>query len=128
MFVSSPLYSNEFTYHCDSEDELTSNVFNINTTEQTVVHTHSINKIDNFVYDINKNREVYKWDTDNDSVWLTNYFDVALNPPSLTIILLNFKRQKMFLQQMDNVLPDSLDFFKSNSPFRNEIYDCYTLE
>ena len=128
MFVSSPLYSDEFTYHCDNEDESYSMVFNINTTEQTVVHTHSINKITKTVYDINKYREVYKWDTDNDSVWLTNYFDLVLNPPSLTIILLNFKRQKMFLQEIHNVLPDSPDFFKSNSPFRNETYECYIME
>tara|TARA_R110002153_G_scaffold146857_2_gene298130 strand:- start:1510 stop:1896 length:387 start_codon:yes stop_codon:yes gene_type:complete len=128
MIISSPLYSNEFTYYCDNEDELTSVVFNINTTEQTVVHTHTINKITKKINDLNENKEVYKWDKENDSVWLTDYSDIFLNPPSLEIILLNFKLQKMFLQEMNNVLPDSLDFFKSNSPFRNETSDCYTLE
>ncbi|MDC1494991.1 hypothetical protein N8367_01010 [Amylibacter sp.] len=128
MFVSSPLYSNEFTYHCDSEDMLTSMVFDINTIEQTVIHTHSIDKLGKSIYNINKNREIYKWDKENDSVWLTDYFVFFGTPPSLTILLLNFERQKLFVQKMYNVLPSSLDFFKTDSPFRNETYDCYTME
>ena len=126
LFVSSPLYSNEFTYHCDSEDELTSMVFDINTIEQTVVHTHTIYKPSKNIYNINENREIYKWDQENDSVWLTDYF-VFHGSPSLTIILLNFERQKLFLQEMYNVPPSRLDTFK-NSIYNNETYDCYSME
>ena len=47
MFVSSPLYSNEFKYHCDGKDNNLTMVFDVNRSEKSIVHTHSINKTTN---------------------------------------------------------------------------------
>ena len=116
MFLSSPLYSDEFTYHCDSEDNVFSMVFDINTIEQTVVHTHSIYKEMNTVSNVNESYEIYKWDKEYDIVWLTEYF-VFDGSPTLTIFVLNFEQQKFFLKEI---------FIDGSS--RNETFNCYTME
>ena len=69
IFVSSPLYSNEFTYHCDRDDNNFSMVFDVNRTEKSVVHTHSIFKTKGEVRRGNVDLEIYRWDEENDSVW-----------------------------------------------------------
>ena len=116
MFLSSPLYSDEFTYHCDREDNVFSMVFDINTIEQTVVHTHSIHKEMNTVRNVNESYEIYKWDKEYDIVWLTEYF-VFDGSPSLTIFFLNFEQQKLFLKEIYN-----------DGSSRNETFNCYTME
>ena len=127
MFVSSPLYSNEFTFHCDSEDNLHTMVFDINPIEETVVHTNMIQKQSKIVYDINESMEIYYWDKENNSVWFLNYNDYFGSPPSLQMTLLNFERQKMFNQKMFNETLRSGEY-KPNSPFSNTTYDCYMME
>jgi len=138
LFVSSPLYSNEFTYHCDRDSDDFSMVFDVNRFEKTVVHTHSIFKESNNVIDVNKSREIYYWDEENNSVWFLNYtdgitkliesIDSSDTPPSLSITLLNFERKKLFYQSLKNVTPKSWEFYKNYSPFSNSTYDCYILE
>ena len=127
LFVSSPLYSNEFTFYCDSEGNLHTMVFDINPIEETVVHTIMIQKQSKIVYEINKNMEIYYWDKENNSVWFLNYNDYGSEPPSLQMTLLNFERQKMFNQRMYNETLRSGEY-KPHSPFINTTYDCYTME
>jgi len=127
LFVSSPLYSNEFTFHCDSEGNLHSMVFDINPIEETVVHTNIIHKQSKIVYEKNENMEIYYWDKENNSVWFLNYNDYGSEPPSLHMTLLNFERQKMFKQRMFNETLRSGEY-KPHSPFSNTTYDCYTME
>jgi hypothetical protein len=141
-FLSSPLYSDEFTYHCDRDSDDFSMVFDVNRFEKTVVHTHSIFKESNNVIDVNKSREIYYWDEENNSVWFLNYRDgfskfeekyfrefmKPFSPPQLSMTLLNFERKKLFHQSMYNVTPVSGEYFKDKSPFSNSTYDCYILE
>ena len=91
-------------------------MFDINTIEQTVVHTHSIYKEMNTVSNVNESYEIYKWDKEYDIVLLTEYF-VFDGSPSLTIFVLNFEQQKLFLKEIYN-----------DGSSRNETFNCYTME
>jgi len=128
IFISSPIYSNEFTYRCDNDDIKFSIIYKVDRKEKTVVHTHSINK-NNFsmVYDINKVMDIYHWDEENDSVWFINYDDSMISSPSLTLVLLNFELQKLHNQSLLNVTPRSGEYRKERI-FQNNTFDCYTLE
>ena len=128
IVISSPLYSNEFTYRCDNDDIKFSIIYKVDPKEKTVVHTHSINR-NNFsmVYDINKDMDIYYWDEENDSVWFINYDDSMISSPSLTLVLLNFELQKLHNQSLLNVTPRSGEY-RIERIFQNNTFDCYTLE
>ncbi|MDC1494989.1 hypothetical protein N8367_01000 [Amylibacter sp.] len=130
MFISSPLYSNEFTFHCDSYDKnvLTmSQIYKVDRKEKTVVWAHSINKRYNRVDNYNKFMDIYHWDEENDSVWLVSYKDDMTFSPSVTIKLLNFEVQKMMLQKQNNFTPRT-DKFRRTKISQSHIWDCYILE
>ena len=101
LFVSSPLYSNEFTYHCDREDNNFSMFYDVNRTEKSIVHTHSIDKTTNSVIEVNRPIEIYNWDERRDSVWTVSNDPILL---TLTTILFNFQNQKLLLQSTYNIL------------------------
>ena len=101
LFVSSPLYSNEFTYHCDREDNNFSMFYDVNRTEKSIVHTHSIDKTNNSVIEVNRPIEIYNWDERRDSVWTVSNDPILL---TLTTILFNFQNQKLLLQSTYNIL------------------------
>ena len=123
MFVSSPLYSNEFTYHCDRTDNNLSMVFDVNRSEKSIVHTHSIDKTTNSVSKVSLPIEIYNWDERKDSVW-TIYSD----PQSLSFLtfLFNFQHQRLVLQSIFNIFvteEDDLDDIVLSSLFK-----CYMME
>ena len=123
MFVSSPLYSNEFTYHCDRIDNNLSMVFDVNRSEKSIVHTHSIDKTTNSVSKVSLPIEIYNWDERKDSVW-TIYSD----PQSLSFVtfLFNFQHQKLVLQSIFNIFlteEDDLDDIVISSLFK-----CYIIQ
>ena len=101
LFVSSPLYSNEFTYHCDRIDNNLSMVFDVNRSEKSIVHTHSIDKTTNSVSKNSLPIEIYNWDERRDSVWTVSNDPILL---TLTTILFNFQNQKLLLQSTYNIL------------------------
>ena len=130
MVISSPLYSNEFTFHCDRYDKnvLTmSQIYKVDRKEKTVVWTHSINKRYNRVDNYNKVMDIYHWDEENDSVWLVSYKDDMTFSPNVTIKLLNFEIQKLHLQTLNNFTPRT-DKFRRTKISQNHIWDCYILE
>ena len=123
MFVSSPLYSNEFTYHCDRTDNNLSMVFDVNRSEKSIVHTHSIDKTTNSVSKNSLPIEIYNWDERKDSVW-TIYSD----PQSLSFVtfLFNFQHQKLVLQSIFNIFlteEDDLDDIVISS-----LFNCYIIQ
>ena len=123
MFVSSPLYSNEFTYHCDRTDNNLSMVFDVNRSEKSIVHTHSIDKTTNSVSKNSLPIEIYNWDERKDSVW-TIYSD----PQSLSFLtfLFNFQHQKLVLQSIFNIFlteEDDLDDIVISS-----LFNCYIIQ
>jgi len=124
MFVSSPLYSNEFTYHCDNDDDNFSIIFDVNPIKKTVVFSHSINKEKNIVHKINKVMEIYLWDEESDSVWFLIY-ENDRNLPTLNVYLLNFKSQKLKIQSITNIIQADDDY---NEDFFNDSFHCYMLE
>ena len=124
MFVSSPLYSNEFTFHCDNHDDNFSIIFDVNPIQKKVVFSHSINKEKNIVHKINKVMEIYLWDEENDSVWFLIY-ENDRNLPTLNVYLLNFKSQKLKVQSITNIIPADDDY---NEDFFNDSFHCYILE
>ena len=121
--LSSPLYSNEFTYHCDRTDNNLSMVFDVNRSEKSIVHTHSIDKTTNSVSKKSLPIEIYNWDERKDSVW-TIYSD----PQSLSFVtfLFNFQHQKLVLQSIFNIFlteEDDLDDIVISSLFK-----CYIIQ
>ena len=134
MVISSPLYSdklnylyqkNEFTYQCDREGLTFSMIFKVETRDKTIVHSQSVFKTIGSVSvtDVNRHLNIYHWDEDNDSVWITNYFNVK-NYPFLRTMLFNFKKQKLILQFLNNNVTTDGTF----SINRGEILNCYTLK
>ena len=134
MVISSPLYSdklnylyqkNEFTYQCDREGLTFSMIFKVETRDKTIVHSQSVFKTIGSVSvtDVNRHLNIYHWDEDNESVWITNYFNVK-NYPFLRTMLFNFKKQKLILQFLNNNVTTDGTF----SINRGEIFNCYTLE
>ena len=71
MFVSSPLYSDEFTYHCDRKDNF-SMIFKVETRDKTIVHSQSVFKTIGSVSvtDVNRHLNIYHWDEDTLS-WIS---------------------------------------------------------
>jgi hypothetical protein len=125
MVLSSPLYSNEFTFHCDKDDNSFSMIFDINRTEKSVVFSHSIDKTNNSVFELNQLMEIYHWDEENDSVWLTLYQNrKPAFLPIMSVFLLDFVHQKLKVQSLKLLLPP---FGEYNKDFTNSRYDCYTL-
>ena len=101
MFVSSPLYSNEFIFHCDGKDNNLTMVFDVNRSEKSIVHTHSIDKITSTVSEVNRTMKIYDWDETKDSVW------TILDDPhklTLSLILFNFQHQKLVVNSILNGL------------------------
>ena len=129
MVISSPLYSNEFTCHCDRDDNNFSMVFDVNRTEKSVVHTHSIFKTKGEVRRGNVDLEIYRWDEENDSVWTLIH---SPQTPSLTIILFNFHHRKLLLQSIYNTLTN--EKFKKpilrksqNDIIVGDLFQCYIM-
>ena len=123
LFVSSPLYSNEFTYHCDRTDNNLSMVFDVNRSEKSIVHTHSIDKTTNSVSKNSLPIEIYNWDERKDSVW-TIYSD----PQSLSFVtfLFNFQHQRLVLTSIFNIFvteEDDIDDIVLSSLFK-----CYIIQ
>lgn len=126
MFVSSPLYSDEFTFHCDNDDGTFSIIFDVNPIQKSVVLSHSIDKEKNTVFKADEVMEVYYWDEENDSVWLLDYEIDTPDLHTLEVLLLNFKNQKFKIQALTNVIPaDEQEFHEE---FWSNSYHCYTLK
>ena len=126
MFISTPLYSDEFNYHCEEGDF--SIVYKVDPKQKPVVHLYSIFKTSGEVRDVNNDMEIYHWDEENDSVWILEYRDPKISLPSVTMILLNFKYQKMVLQFMKNDTTKSGTMDKWSTLQQYSLYNCYTLE
>jgi hypothetical protein len=124
MLISSPLYSDEFTYHCDSDDNNFSVVFDVNRTDQSVILSHSIDKKNNAVNRLNKFMQIYRWTEENNSVWLLEFHNRFPSLHSVSVYLLNFELQTFKIQSLTNVLPESQQF---NEFFYNRTFYCYTL-
>ena len=130
MVISSPLYSNEFTYHCDRDDNNFSMVFDVNRIEQSIVHSHSIDKTKGEVRREDVDLEIYRWDEENDSVWTLIH---SPQIPSLTIILFNFHHRRLLLQSIYNTLTN--EKFKSrmfkkrsqNDIIVGDLFQCYIM-
>ena len=130
MFVSSPLFSNEFSFHCDNDDDNLSMIFDVNRTEKSVVHTHSIFKTKGEVRRGNVDLEIYRWDEENDSVWTLIH---SPQTPSLTIMLFNFHHRRLLLQSIYNSLTN--EKFKSrmfkkrsqNDIIVGDLFQCYIM-
>ena len=125
MVISSPLYSNEFTYHCDRDDNNFSMVFDVNRTDQSVILSHSIDKKNNAVNRLNKFMQIYRWTEENNSVWLLEFHNRFPSLHSVSVYLLNFELQTFKIQSLTNVLPESQQF---NEFFYNRTFYCYTLD
>jgi len=133
MFVSSPLYSNEFKYHCDSDDKLTSFVFEINKSKKSIVFTHMIFPP---IFEDGKNEvdEVYEklyvqhWDIKNDSVWTITYNETNIRYKVMTMMLFNFGRQRLYIKSMTNDLSE----YQNNNDYSEndgyDIFDCSILK
>ena len=123
LFVSSPLYSNEFTYHCDRTDNNLSMVFDVNRSEKSIVHTHSIDKTTNSVSKNGFPMEVYNWNERKDSVWT-----ISSDPQSLTLttLLFNFQYQKLIIQTTFNIFVSE----ESNIDeiVLSRLFDCYIIQ
>jgi hypothetical protein len=126
MVISSPLYSNEFTFHCDNDELQISIIYKVDRKEKTVVWTHSIDKQSNEVLHRNIGLEVYQWDEKNDSVWFIKYED-KIFPPFVTIVLLNFKVGTRITQTVSNLTPRSEERDIQRGPFYSSKSDCYIL-
>ena len=101
--LSNPLYSEEFTYHCDVDDHKEfSLVFDVDLSERSIVHSHSIFKNTGKVRKVDHKLDIFLWDEENESVWSIHYKDPPLSYPSLTTILFNFKHQTLILQRIMN--------------------------
>ena len=123
MFVSSPLFSNEFTFHCDGKDNNLTMVFDVNRSEKSIVHTHSINKTTNYTSEVNRTMKIYDWDETKDSVW------TILDDPhklTLSLILFNFQHQRLVLQstfnEFDDIKDDNIDEF-----IYSRLFKCYII-
>ena len=125
MFVSSPLYSDEFTYHCEESDGFTM-VYNVNPTEKSIIHTFSITKY-NSVTKVDKNLEVFLWDEEYISVWTIDHSDGVNTLPNISSKLFNFKNQTLQLQSMFNDVTSNKSVPKMNLFGRNRTFECYTL-
>jgi len=121
MVISSPLYSNEFTYHCEGKDNL-SMVFDVNRTKKSIIHTHSIDKTSNYVSEVNRPLEIYEWDERKDSVWTLLGDPISL---TLTTILFNFQHQKLVLQVTFNVLMSEGNNIDDLAVRR--LFNCYSI-
>ncbi|MDB9852416.1 hypothetical protein OAC62_05710 [Amylibacter sp.] len=123
MFVSSPLYSNEFKYHCDEKDNNLTIVFDVNRSEKSIVHTHSINKKTNTVSEVNRTMKIYDWDETKDSVW------TILDDPhklTLSLILFNFQHQKLVSHTILNTFDDSNDDTIDDIVY-SRLFKCYII-
>jgi len=120
MFVSSPLYSNEFTYHCDNDDDNLSMIFDVNRTEKSIIHTHTIDKTTNSVSPVILNLEIYDWDESKDSVWTISH-----DPITLSTILFNFQHQKLVIQVTFNVLMSEGN--NIDDLVLRRLFNCYSI-
>ena len=123
LFVSSPLYSNEFTYHCDRTDNNLSMVFDVNRSEKSIVHTHSIDKTTNSVSKKSLPIEIYNWDERKDSVW------TILDDPhklTLSLILFNFQHQKLVVNSILNTFDDINDDTIEDTVY-SRLFKCYII-
>jgi hypothetical protein len=126
MVISSPLYSNEFTFHCDNDELQISIIYKVDRKEKTVVWTHSIDKQSNEVLHQNIDLKVYHWDEKNDSVWFIKYED-RMSPSFVNIVLLNFEVGTRITQTVRNLTPRSEERSILKGPFYSSKSDCYIL-
>ena len=124
LFVSSPLYSNEFTYHCDREDNNFSMFYDVNRTVKSIVHTHSIDQTNNSVIEVNRPIEIYNWDERRDSVWTVSNDPILL---TLTTILFNFQNQKLVLLSTYNILMYEEDN-NIDDIVVGHLFNCYIIQ
>jgi hypothetical protein len=127
MFVSSPLYSNEFTFHCEESDGFTM-VYDVNLTEKSIVHTFSIFKYNNTVTKVDKYLEVFFWDEKYNSVWTIDYSDEKNTIPSISSKLFNFRHQTLQLQSMRNDVTSNKSVPEISLFGRNRTFECYTMK
>ncbi|MDB9852417.1 hypothetical protein OAC62_05715 [Amylibacter sp.] len=133
MFVSSPLYSDEFTFHCDSDDKLLSTVYKINTSNRSIVHTHTIihpiSKEDKSnVFEGKGKLNVYRWNEYDKSIWIVSLSEIFLHPESVTTVLLNFEVGSKISHNFKNITPRSEGITNTDTPFLSTKSDCYILE
>ena len=133
MFVSSPLYSNEFKYHCDLDEKLLTTVYKINTTKQSVIHTHSIfsspfKDVKSEVVKIDQNLYVHYWDEVNDSIWSLTHNKTSDGNQLMNLMLFNFKKQKLFVKTVTNDLSENQNNNDYSESDGYDIFDCYMME
>ena len=133
MFVSSPLYSNEFIFHCDRDDKLLSTVYKINTSDYSVIHTHSIQhpiskEDETDVFEGEGKLNVYRWNVYDKSIWIISLSDFALHPESVTTVLLNFEVGSKISHNFKNITPRSEGITNTDTPFHSTKSDCYILK
>ena len=133
MVISSPLYSNEFTFHCDRDDKLRSTVYRINTSNRSVVHTHSIlhpiskeGKTD--VFEGEGKLNVYRWNEHDMSIWIISLSGLMVFPETVTTVLLNFEVGSKISHNFKNITPRSEGITNTDTPFHSTKSDCYILE
>ena len=125
---SHSLYAEEFTYHCDVIGHRNfSLVFDVNLTEKTITHTHSVFKNNDEVRTINRELKVFLWDEENESVWVNHYNDPPLSVPSLTTILFNFRHQTLILQSIQNDI--SIDrSLSEDTIIQGNRFKCFSIK
>ena len=122
--LSNPLYSEEFTYHCDVEGHKEfSLVFNVDLSKRSIVHSHSIFKNTSKVRKVDHKLDIFLWDEENESVWTIHYKDPPLSFPSLTTILFNFKHQILILQSTKNNISKD----RTVSEIHSDRFKCFSM-
>jgi hypothetical protein len=132
--LSSPLYSDEFTFHCTSVGMMSSSdLYKINTSEKSVVHTHSIipplwkdGKTE--VFKENDKLNVYHWDDKNDTVWTISYEIEETGHTFMKMMLFNFKHQKLFTQMLRNDTSEDQNLVESQTLVKGYPSECYVIE
>ena len=103
LYLSNPLYSEEFSYQCDVEDHREfSLVFDVDIIGEKIIHTYSVNKNTSEVRKVDRKLDFFFWDKDNESVWAIEYRDPSFSVPYLTTNLFNFKKQTLIRQVLMN--------------------------
>ena len=125
MVISSPLYSNEFTYRCDEGDNFTM-VYDVNLTERSIIHIASIYHSDKTIQKVDKNLEIFFWDEKYNSVWTVNYRDEEFTIPTITSKLFNFELQTLQSQSMRNDTTFDGSVPKNHLFGRNRTFKCNT--
>ena len=133
LFVSSPLYSNEFTFHCDRDDKLLSTVYKINTSNRSIVHTHTIlhpisKEGKTNVYEGKGKLNVYRWNEYDKSIWIISLSGLMVTPETVTTVLFNFEVGSKISHSFKNITPGIEGITNTDTPFDSTKSECYILE